>query len=316
METDIGEFSLPRLKQMVHFRLPMPVLDVTSPGNGEYYCSAMRGAHWVLVQIEPARHRGRFVGEIPGQSFRTPLFLEQGAAFVSSARSEYLVVRSGKTESRVPVGDEIIWASRCGDRIIATESKKGTARTVWLDRTGKVDDTLADSERTLTPTCSSDGALMFMGTFGPKSGLRRCDQGGCRQIFEGSTRWAAVSPDDSRLAFLESDNRGHVIRWIAADGRGGGREIVGVDTGCAARLGERQGSLGRGTQRAEGDLDGVRYRLGAPDRPYAGREPPTAQMGLPTPRHPSRRRSRIETSFRGQLRFLPEKYLPGRSPSR
>ena len=185
-EADIGEFSLPRLKQVIHFHLPTPVLDLTSRQSGEYFCSVMHGDRWVIAQIEPPTHRSHFVGGVRGQSLRTPVFLQDGVAILSSARSEQLIARFGKTDLRVPVGNDITWASRCGDRIIATETKNGPGRTVWLDSKGTIEGSFIDGERTMTPTCSSDGTLIFLATFGPKSGLRRCDRAGCRQIFEGS----------------------------------------------------------------------------------------------------------------------------------
>ena len=314
-EADIGEFSLPRLKQVLHFHLPMPVLDLRSPQSGEYFCSATDGDRWVIAQIEPSTHRSHFLGGVRGQSLRTPVFIEDGVAMLSSARSEQLVARFGKTDLRVPVGNDITWASRCGDRIIATQTKNGPGRTVWLDAKGTVEGSFIDGDRTMTPTCSSDGALIFLATFGPKSGLRRCDRAGCRQIFEGSAGWLALSPDDRRLAFMGSDNRGHVIRWIAADGLGGGREIVGVDTECAPAwandralwVAVRKGGKVIWT---EFDTDSA--------TPTGRTSPGTTDCtdGVSDPASPAKAAARIETTFRTQLRFLPEKFLPGRWPSR
>jgi hypothetical protein len=308
--TDIGEFSLPRLKQMVHFRLPMPVLDVTSPSPSEFYCSALNGREWVIVQTDPLRKRSRFVGEVRGQSLRMAMFVEDGAALVSSMRSEYLILRSGTTDARLSVGNDIGWASRCGERIIATEAKNGDLRTVWLDSKGKVDDSFPNGDGTMTPTCSSDGSLMFFATIGPRAGVRRCDRTDCRQIFEGDSGWLALSPDDSRLAFLATDNRGHVIRWIAADGLGGGREIVGVDTGCTPAWANDRDlwvavRKGRKVIWTEFDTDSA--------VPTGRTSPGTTDCtdGVADPASPIKAAVRIETTMRSQIRLLPGKYLPG-----
>jgi hypothetical protein len=310
-ETDIGEFSLPRLTQVVHFHLPIPVLDVMSPRSGEYYCAAMHGDHWVIAQIDAAKHGGRFSGEVRGQSMRAPVFAEDGLAFVGSLRSEHLIIRRGATEARVPVNNAIAWASRCGDRIIAAEARNASMRTVWLDDKGIIDDSFPDGDGTMTPVCSSDGSVRFLASIGPKAGVRRCDRAGCRQIFEGSSEWLALSPNGSRLAFLASDNRGHVIRWIAADGLGGGREIVGVDTACAPSWANDSAlwiavRKGRKVIWTEFDTDSA--------APTGRTSPGTIDCtdGLADPASPDKPAVRIEATVRSQLRFLPRKYLPAR----
>ena len=308
-ETDVGEFSLPRLGRTVHFHVPTPVLDVMSPGRGEYYCSMMRNHQWTIVKIEPLRKRGRLLGEIRGQSLRAPVFVEQGAAFLSIESKETMVLRSGETEARVPIGNEIGWASRCGDRIIASETKDGKVRTVWLDAKGRIDGSFPDSDGTVTPTCSSDGRLTFFATFGPQPGVRRCDGAGCRRIFEGSSGWLTLSPDDRRLAFVASDNRGHVVRWIAADGLGGGREIAEVDMGCAPAW-ENERDLwialrrGRKVIWTEFDTDSA--------VPTGRTSPGTSDCiyGVVDPASPIKAAARVEITSRTQVRLLPEKYLP------
>jgi hypothetical protein len=314
-ETDLAEFSLPGLQRMIHFHLPTPALDVMSPGRDEYYCSVMRGDRWVILKIEPLLDRGRFVGEVRGQSLRTPVFVEHGTAFLSIASKGNMILRRGKTEDRVPVGNDIGWASRCGDRIIATESKSGKVRTVWLDPKGRIVDSFPDGDGTVTPTCSSDGRLTFLATLGPKPEVRRCDRAGCRRIFEGNSGWLTLSSDDRRLAFLSSDNRGHVVRWIAADGSGGGREIAEVDIGCAPAW-ENDRDLwialrkGRKLIWTEFNTDSA--------VPTGRTSPGTSDciFGVVDPASPIKAPSRVEVTFRTQLRFLPEKYLPAQYGNR
>ena len=308
---DVGEFSLPRLTQTIHFHLPTDTLDVTSPGRSEYYGSTNYGDRLVIIQIEPLRNRGRFVGTVRGQSLRTPVFVEQGVAFLSHVRNESLIFRRGTTEVRVPVSSEIGWASRCGDRTIATAEKNGKVRTVWLDSRGTIDGSFADGDGTVTPTCSSDGQSIFLATVGPKPGVERCDRVDCRRIFEGSSGALALSPDDRRLAFLASDNRGHVIRWIASDGLGGGREIAQVDTGCTPTWANERDlwvAVRKGPKViwTEFDTDSA--------IPTGRTSPGTRDCtdGVDDPASPSKPAARIESSFSTQLRFLPEKYLPAR----
>jgi len=311
LEMDIGEFSLPRLTQTAHFHLPSHVLDVTSPGRREYYGSAIYGDERVILQIEPLRNRGRFVGKVRGQSLRTPVFVEPGVAFLSNVRNESLIFRLGTTDARVPVASEIGWASRCGDRTIATAEKNGEDRTVWLDSRGRIDDSFADGDGSVTPTCSSDGQLIFLATMGPKPEVRRCDRAGCRRIFEGNSESLALSPDDRRLAFLASDNRGHVIRWIGSDGLGGGRAIAEVGTGCTPTWANERDlwvAVRKGPKViwTEFDTDSA--------IPTGRTSPGTRDCtdGVDDPASPNKPATRIESTFRTQLRFLSEKYLPAR----
>ena len=78
-----------------------------------------------------------------------------------------------------------------------------------------------------------------------------------RRDLQGQTPWVRLSPDESRVAFVSSDSRGHAIRWVAptvAKGSRGDRRRYAV----LAPLVECEGPLGRAAQRAEGDLDGAR----------------------------------------------------------
>ena len=216
--------------EVVNFHLPVPAVDIQSPGGDSYYLTTPYGSEDALAQVDPAENLGRFVGVIRGQRLLYPLFLDRDLVFVSNARVVNLVRRSGGGEVRLRIGADINWASKCGERIIATQATNGTQRTVWLDSDGRIDGTLADG--TVCPRCSSDGRTMFWTTVGKTPAIQRCDGTSCRTLFNGEAQVLSLSPDDRRLAFLTEQNRGHVIRWVATDGRGGGREVTVVDTGC------------------------------------------------------------------------------------
>jgi hypothetical protein len=311
--SDIGGFSFPRQNETVNFHLPLPALDVQSPGGDTYYLTTAYGSENALAQVEPAKNRGRYVGEIRGQIVQYPLFLEQSAVFVSSARVVDLVRRSADGEVRVRVGDDIVTASACGARIIATQERNGKDRTVWLDASGRVGDTLA--EETDSPRCSSDGRTMFWATAGQTPTIQQCDGTGCRALFKGVAALLSLSPDDSRLAFMTEQNRGHVIRWVATDGHGGGREVTVVDTGCNPVWSNEKDLWvalrdGRRVVWTEFDSDSAKPT----GRTSAGTRDCTDTIADPAA--PGEEAVKVEFAAHSQVRVLPAKDLPGLSRSR
>jgi hypothetical protein len=307
--SDVGSFSFPHINETVNFHLSVPVMDVQSPDEEAYYLSAFHGSSVALAQIEPSKNRGRFVGEIRGQTPQYLLFLDRDAVFTSSTRTVSLVRRSGGAEVRAHVVPDIIWASKCGERIIATQVKDGVPRTIWLGSDGKVAGMLEDN--TISPRCSSDGRTMFWGNMRQPMALQRCDESGCRTLFKGDTGTLSLSPDDRRLAFLTEENRGHLIRWVATDGQGGGREIAVVDTGCTPVWSNERDLWialrnGRRVTWTEFDSDTARPT----GRTSAGTRDCTDRVADPAA--PGGEAVKIEFAVRSQVRVLPAKYLPGR----
>jgi hypothetical protein len=307
--SDIGGFSFPHLNETTNFHLSVPGLDIQSPGGNTYYLIARYESVAAMVQLDPAKNRARFVGQVRGQALHYPLFLDGDAVFVSNARVVNLVRRSGAAEVRVRVGADISWASRCGERIIASQVKNGTERTIWIGPEGTVGGTLADG--TNSPRCSLDGRTMFWATYGQTPSVQRCADGGCRTLFKGEAGMLSLSPDDRRLAFLTEQNRGHVIRWVATDGQGGGREVTVVDTGCNPVWSSDKDLWvalrdGRRVIWTEFDSDSAKPT----GRTSAGTHDCTDS--LPDPAAPGEEAVKIEFAFQSQVRVLPNKYLPSR----
>ena len=306
--SDIGGFSFPHLNETVNFHLSVQAMDVQSPGGDTYYLTTAYGSTSALAQVEPSQNRGRYVGEIRGQIVQYPLFLGRYSVFVSNTRIVSLVRRSGGGEVRVRLGDDIIAVSGCGERIIATQAKNGRDRTIWLDANGGVGDTLAEGAD--SPRCSSDGRTMFWATTGQTPTVQRCDGAVCRALFKGEAGMLSLSPDDRRLAFMTEQNRGHVIRWVATDGQGGGREVAVVDTGCNPVWSNEKDLWvalrnGRRVVWTEFDTDSAKPT----GRTSAGTRDCTDTIADPAA--PGEEAVKIEFAFQSQVRVLPAKELPG-----
>jgi len=307
--SDVAGFSFPHLNETVNFHLSVPVMDVQSPDEETYYFSAFHGSEVALAQIEASKNRGRFVGGIPGQIPQYLTFLDGNAVFASLTKTVTLVRRSGGAEVRLHVVPDIVWASICGQRIIATRVKSGVPEAVWIDSDGKVAGVLADN--TMSPRCSSDGRTMFWENMGQPRALQRCDESGCRTLFNGDAGALSLSPHDRRLAFETEENRGHVIRWVATDGHGEGREVAVVDAACTPVWSNEKDLWvalhnGRRVTWTEFDTDTARPT----GRTSAGTR--DCSDNVPDPASPGDDAVKIEFAVRSQIRLLPAKYLPGR----
>jgi hypothetical protein len=120
----------------------------------------------------------------------------------------------------------------------------------------------------------------------------------------------SLSPDDARLAFMTEENRGHVIRWVPANGQGGGRDVTVVDTGCNPVWSSEKDlwvalRSGRRVVWTEFDSDSA--------EPTGRTSPGTRDCtdAIADPAAPGEQAVKIELAFRSQVRVLPAKDLPG-----
>ncbi len=210
------------------------------------------------------------MGTIRGQSLRYPLFVDDDAVFVSSTRTTSLILRSrNDVVTKVPVADDVVWASACGQRIVAIKARSARTEPVWMDATGKTIgsvESVRPGDVAVSPLCSPDGRTMFYSALGQSQEVRRCDGAGCRVIVRGEASELALSGDGRRLAFVAAGNRGQLIRWISADGSGPAHEIAESRHRLSSPLVERKGHLGLAAQGATGRLDGDRHGLGPSHR--------------------------------------------------
>jgi len=307
----VDGFEYPQLTEVFHWRLPFQELDISSVDGTKYYSSVFADQTLVLTQVEPAMRRARFVGAIPGEAVRYPLFVEDGLAFASVRRTTTLVIRTSSAEpKRVAVSDGLVYASACGPRIIGTQFKAGRTRSVWIDTRGKVTGSFPGADGRASPRCSSDGRVRFQVALGEHEGIERCEGEVCRFIFAGPVAGQlALSVNEKRLAFLSGYNGGRVIKWISVDGVGGAHNVVDSGTGCrptwsSDKLVWVSVRKGRRVIWTEIDTDSTRPT----GRSFPGHHDCTD--GLDDPAWPTPDPVEIAIDTRYQLRLLPAKYLP------
>lgn len=180
---------------------------------------------------------------------------------------------------------------------------------VWLDEQGRIVGPVTRQGAGPYPTCNSDGRIIFSGSLGAHPGIARCDQNGCRTIFQRPAGIIAVSPDDTRLAFTMADSSGLRIRWISSDGTGPVHEITESDNICPPIWASDKDvwvSLRKGRQQVWTEIDTDTAQPTGRTSPGSG----NCADGLPDPQRPLHDPVEIEVNFRSQLRLLPSKYLP------
>ncbi len=310
---DFDGFSYPRLDETLHFRLPQMVFDLT-PAEGSTYYGAISGqSGFTIVRIEPQKRQARLVGKVDRQGVRYPLLVEGGLVFVSVSRTASMVLRTGAGTRRLPLPADVRAPSLCGDRLVAKRVVNLAAGIVWLDMEGKEIGRVAGDERTMNPKCSGDGRLLFYAVFG--EGLKRCRGTDCEMIFRGDLNGFVLSPDDSRIAFESSDSGGHAVRWIYADGRAGVHELIETDTQCPLHWSNTKDvwvALRKGRRVTWTEFDTNTSR--PTGRTFPGTRDCTD--GEEDPASPVKEAVEEQDIYRAQLRFLPEKHLPGRERSR
>ncbi|HVV50674.1 MAG TPA: serine/threonine-protein kinase [Polyangia bacterium] len=315
--TEIAGFQSPRLEEVVRWRVPTMVMNLVSAGGTTYYYTAFKGLESEFVAIDPFRRTAHFVGAVPGQSIGIPLSVEGGLGFVSAKRLATLVLRAaGQEPRRLPVGDEMVWASACGSRIIG-EKYLGDflSRIVWLDALGKVGGVIGPNGLRRYPRCSSDGNVIFYGVLGKNPGILRCESSVCRMIYSGRAVLPALSPNDRRLAFLSFDSGGRRVRWISSDGSGPVHEVAESQNGCSSVWSDDRDiwiSLRKGRRLiwTEFNTDSARPT----GRTSPGRHDCTD--GLDDFQRPLHSPVELEINSRSQVRFLPATYLSIQAGSR
>ena len=221
----------------------------------------------------------------------------------------------GAEPVRVPVSWDLMGASACGDKIVATRSEKGMGGGVWIDRQGRIGGRAVQDNMVTDLQCSSDGSVMFYGSMGERPGIGRCDGDGCLRIVSESVFSFALSPDDRRVAFIAADNGGRAILWISGDGTGPLHQIADAETGCQPIWSNAKDiwvSLRQGRRVIWTEIDTDTAKP-------TGRTSPGLRDctdGLANPARPLHGPAEIELHGRFQVRLLPNRYLSGGAGSR
>ncbi|HEX3901909.1 MAG TPA: hypothetical protein VH853_03605, partial [Polyangia bacterium] len=257
-------------------------------------------------------HSARSVGIVSGQRLRHPLFVAGDMLFDTFSRS----CRVGRLEPAgamkwIDVGTNIITVASCGTDLVASVLLNGKLAGVRLDRAGHVSSMLDGGAEINSPVCSTDGRALFYVERSRGFEIRRCELGKCKTLVATQGAALALSPDGTRLAFIELGNRGLFVRWINADGSGGVHDVMGLDAECEPGWSSNKDlwvPLRQGKRIVWTEIDAD---TGRP----TGRTSPGSRdcsNGSQDPLSPVTHDVQLQMSYRSEVRLLSSKYLPVR----
>jgi serine/threonine-protein kinase len=314
-ESTLAGVRFPQMKTEIRFRIPEVAMGFAADGSHLYYATRGMSGVAAIVAVDLPRTNARKIGSIRHQALRYPLLIAAGLSFVSIRTISDLVLRDERGTMRgITSGKQIISAQPCGDGLIISRREGDTSIVERINRQGKTLNVLSSGPADSSGTCAPDGRTWYYshvavvdGHRGPAVSIRRCDSSGCRDLLAGGVAFPSVSPDGSRLAFLEFEQRGPVVKWISVDG-GESHEVSETETACAVGWTSPRALWvsrrnGRGTVWKEVDTE---------TRRETGRTAPGSRDcadGRPDPVSPVDPDVRIAVHQPSQLRLIGRTYL-------
>jgi len=232
-ETEIVGIVPLLLAEEVRFRVPNLALDMRQDEETLLFAQRNGGRGYDVAAVNVAARTARLVGRVPGQMLRYPMRTATGLAFVSVRLASDLWARKGSGPLFNLTRSGRVWdGNRCGRDVIVSEELAPEKIVIQrVDLAGRRIEQLSQGPLDWSPACTPDGKTWFYRPHAPNPAIRRCDRTGCRDIYQGVAIGLAASPDGKRLAFVTTDKRGSIARWISADG-GPVHEVVETETTC------------------------------------------------------------------------------------
>jgi serine/threonine-protein kinase len=232
-ETEIVGIAPVLLAEEVRFRVPNLALDIRQDEGALLFAQRNGGRGYDVAAVDVAAGTGRLVGRVPGQMLRYPMRTATGLAFISVRLASDLWLRKGNGPLFNLTRSGRVWdGNRCGrDLIVSEELAPEKIVIERVDLAGKRIAQLTQGPLDWSPACTPDGKTWFYRPHAPNPAIRRCDGTGCRDIYKGIAIGLAASPDGKRLAFVTTDKRGSIARWMSADG-GPAHDVVETETTC------------------------------------------------------------------------------------
>jgi len=291
-------FSWPGLKRRRSFAIGGLIVDCAL-SRSRFWCSDV--AERALLAFDIDRFVGTRIAAIRDQEIMYIIPSDKQMAFVSRRlRSEAWVALGTVPTRRVTVGDTIDDAADCGNRGYLVARRAGrAAEIVRIGRDG-VQTILTSGHIDDGVDCSKVTEDWCFTRIDAGGGLFHCKGSSCSQIHSGVANWPSLSPDATRVAYLDTGGRGSTVKWVPSSG--GEVHDVGVsEGGCAP--GWSSNSTMWISRRIQGrpwwtevEADGGRA---------TGRTAPSAndcQEGYPDPLSPVRPEIRIVMDRISQLR--------------
>jgi hypothetical protein len=302
--SQIAIFSWPAMAVVSRFDLPAFAVEWQSDdGRHLFGIAAENGDASVVVALDTEARRARRLGGMPGRNLRTlaraggqlvfSTFQFGGDVWVEDERGGRVVARDVHARE----------VARGGGHILITIRQGGVQRIARLDEEGRWRGFLTAGPTDDSPSVLPGGtAWTYLRRGGEAPGFYRCEfRGTCRRLLSTIMHYATVSPDGTRVAYVDPAPQGTRARVVGIDGQGS-RDVGDASSFCGPAWSSND-TLWI-SRRAEGTPEWLEVDVSGPARPTGRRFAGTRDCsdGTPDPAAPLRDGARIIVSWRAELR--------------
>jgi hypothetical protein len=304
LTSQITVFSWPAMAVVSRFDLPAFAVEWQSDDGRRLFGIAVENTDAaVVVSLDTEARRAHRLGALPGQNLRMLARAGRELVFSTFQFGGDVWVddeRGGRFIARDVHAREI---ARGGGHILVSVRRGGVQRIVELDEEGRRRGFLTDGPIDDSPSVLPGGrAWTYVRRGGDAPGFYRCEfGGGCKRLFSTIMPYATVSPDGTRVAYIDPAPQGPRARLVGIDGEGG-RDIGDGSSYCAPVWSSRRTVWI--SRRTDGSPEWIEVDVDGPARPTGRRQAGTyaCSDGTPDPASPLRDGARIIATWRAELR--------------
>jgi Protein kinase domain len=299
--SQLGIFAWPSTELVFRVDLPAFAVEWQSGDGRKLFGIAFehdRGSE--LVELSLAAREARRLAHVPGQSLRALALVGGDLVFASDRYGGDLWIDAGDGGRVVTHDLGAREVARGGGHVLVSTQEK----IIELDEAGQVRGPLTAGPRDETPSILPDGrAWTYVRRAGDAPGLYRCAFGGaCARLSDTIMPYATLSPDGTRVAYVDPEPSGPRARVVAL--AGGAAHDVGDASSYCRPVWSGPHTLWI-SRRAAGTPEWVEVDVDAPEARPTGRTRGGARDcsdGLPDPAAPMRDGVKIVIDWRSELR--------------
>jgi hypothetical protein len=303
--SQIALFAWPSTDVVARFDLPAFIAEWQSADGLRLFGAAHepdRG--FDIVELDVVARSARRLGDVPGSHLRALALAGHVLAFASYRYGGELWLDTGRGGRLVTHGVQAREVARGAGHLLVSVVHTGKEWIVELDDQGRQRGAVTSGPRDESPSILPDGrSWTYVHRTGDAPGFYRCQWGGsCARISQAIMPYATVSPDGTRVAYVDPAPQGSRARLAPLVG--GAPHDVGDASSYCRPVWSSAHTLWI-SRRAEGIPEWVEIDVDGPEARPTGRTQRGARDcsdGLPDPAAPVRDGAKIVVDWRSELR--------------